>query len=101
MNHRHPIRRWASRGSTAALAAVALATGLQAAATGAQASVPLASATAHPAVRDPYSPAFHHPYRRGVIPTRPQLARMHAWARSHPGAGQAPAASPNDLNYGG
>jgi putative Ig domain-containing protein len=34
-----------------------------------------------------------------VVPTRPQLAKMRAWARSHPA--QAAAASPNDLNYGG
>jgi serine protease len=59
-----------------------------------------AAAAGGPAAANPYSPAYHHPYRQGVIPTRPQLAKMRAWARSHPGAAAAPA-SPNDLNYGG
>jgi hypothetical protein len=102
MKPRHHARRWAIRGSTAAVAAVALGAGLQVAAAGAQASAtgPQAPATGHPAVRNPYSPAYNHPYRQGVIPTRPQLAKMRTWARSHP-APAAPAASPNDLNYGG
>jgi hypothetical protein len=90
-----PARRWAARGGTAAFAAVTLAAGLQAAVTGAQASV-----SGHPAVRNPYSPAYHHPYREGVVPTRPQLQKMRAWSRSHAGAGIR-AASANDLNYGG
>jgi serine protease len=94
MRTRHPIRRWAARGSTAALAAVALGAGMQVAVTGAQ-----ASAAGHPAVRNPYSPAYHHPYRQGVIPTRPQLTKMRTWARSHPPS--AAAASPNNLSYGG
>ena len=94
MRPRHAIRRWAIRGSTAAFAAMALAAGMQAAVTGAQ-----ASAANRPALPNPYSPAYHHSYRQGVIPTRPQLAKMRAWARSHPGS--APAASPNDLSYGG
>jgi serine protease len=67
---------------------------MQAAAGGAQ-----AAAAGPPATPNPYSPAYHHPYRQGVIPTRPQLAKMRTWARNHPGA--AAAASPNDLNYGG
>jgi hypothetical protein len=102
MKSRHPALRWATRGSTAAVAAVALGAGLQVAATGAQASAAgaPAPATGHPATRNPYSPAHDHPYRRGVIPTRPQLTKMRTWARSHP-APAAPAASPNDLNYGG
>src|SRR5262249_29896196 len=57
------------------------------------------AAAAPPATPNPYSPAYHHPYRQGVIPTRPQLTKMRTWARNHPGA--AAAASPNDLNYGG
>jgi serine protease len=68
---------------------------MQIAITGAQ-----ASAAGQPAVRNPYSPAYQHPYRRGVVPTRPQLTKMRTWARSHPGSA-APAASPNDLSYGG
>ena len=86
----HAFWRWAARGGTATVAAIALAGGMQAA--GAQ-----ASAAGPPAPANPYSPAYHHPYRQGVIPTRPQLVKMRTWARSHAAA----AASPNDLNYGG
>ena len=89
----HAFRRWAARGGAATVAAIALAGGMQVAG-GAQ-----ASAAGPPATANPYSPAYHHPYRQGVIPTRPQLAKMRTWARSHPAA--AAAASPNDLNYGG
>ena len=90
----HAFRRWAARGGTATVAAIALAGGMQAAAGGAQ-----AAAAGPPATPNPFSPAYHHPYRQGVIPTRPQLAKMRTWARNHPAA--AAAASPNDLNYGG
>jgi hypothetical protein len=90
MRFSHAFRRWAARGGTATVAAIALAGGMQAG--GAQ-----AMAAGPPAPANPYSPAYHHPYRQGVIPTRPQLAKMRTWARSHP----APAASPSDLNYGG
>src|SRR5689334_10281144 len=88
----HALRRWAARGGTATVAAIALAGGMQAAAGGAQ-----AAAAGPPAPANPYSPAYHHPYRQGVIPTRSRLARMRTWARNHPAA----AASPNDPNYGG
>jgi serine protease len=96
MRPRTPIRRWATRGSTAAFAAVALVTGMQAAVAGAQAAT-----AANPAVRNPYSPAYHHSYRHGVIPSIPQLKKMRAWSRSHPGSPSIHAASANDLNYGG
>ena len=94
MKPRLSVRRWTALGGTAVLAAAVLAAGLQAAAPGAQ-----AAAGGRPATANPYSPAYHHAYRGGVVPTRPQLARMRAWASSHPA--QAAAASPNDLNYGG
>ncbi|HYB89198.1 MAG TPA: hypothetical protein VEC76_20295 [Streptosporangiaceae bacterium] len=96
MRPHHAIRRWAARGSTAAVAALALAAGTQVTAAGAQA----ATGAGHPAAQNPYSPAYRHPYRQGVIPTRPQLTKMRTWARSHAGPAP-PAASPNDLNYGG
>jgi hypothetical protein len=92
MRSRFSMRRWAARGSAAALTAVALAAGMQAAVTeGATASVH------HPAsVVNPYSPAYHHAYRHGVIPTLSRLKEMNRWARNHPRN-----ASANDLNYGG
>jgi hypothetical protein len=90
-----PVRRWAARGGTAAFAAVTLTAAMQTSVTAAQATI-----TSHPAVHNPYSPAYHHPYRQGVVPTRPQLAKMRAWSHSHPGAGIR-ALSASDLNYGG
>jgi hypothetical protein len=91
MRPRTPIRRWATRGSAAAVTAVALVTGMQVAGTGALAST-------HPTSRvvNPYSPAYHHAYRHGVLPTLPRMRLMNKWARSHPRN-----ASANDLNYGG
>jgi serine protease len=67
---------------------------MQAAATAAQAGV-----TISPVVTNPYSPAYNHPYRRGVVPTILQLSKMHQWVHSH--AAAIPAASANDMNYGG
>ncbi len=91
-----PIRRWAARGGTAAFTAVALATGMQVSLTGAQAAVP------HPStVINPYSPAYHHPYRHGVVPTIAREKKMRQWAHQHPHAAAAAAASANNLNYGG
>ncbi|HEV2376273.1 MAG TPA: putative Ig domain-containing protein [Streptosporangiaceae bacterium] len=47
---------------------------------------------------NPYSPAYHHTYRHGVVPTLSRQRQMNAWARTHPqGHGKAA----NDLNYGG
>jgi serine protease len=88
-----PIRKWAASGGTAAFTAVALAAGMQAAATGAQASL-----IAGHGVTNPYSPAYHHAYRHGVVPTISRLKTMREWAKHHPGV---QAASANDLNYGG
>ena len=92
MRSRTPIRRWATRGAAAAVTAAALTAGMQMAVTGgATASVH------HPAsVVNPYSPAYHHGYRHGVVPTIARLKLMKRWARSHPMN-----ASANDLNYGG
>jgi serine protease len=71
---------------------VALTAGMQVAVAGtAQATAPPA-----PAVVNPYSPAYHHHYRHGVVPTIPQLRKMHRWDLNHPQN-----ASANDLNYGG
>jgi hypothetical protein len=45
-------------------------------------------------VANPYSPAYQHAYRRGVVPFTGRLPAMRTWARSH-------RASPRDLSYGG
>jgi serine protease len=86
-----PTRRWAIRAGTAAFTAVALAAGLQFSA-GA-----LAVGRA-PTTVNPYSPAYHHAYRHGFVPTRSRLAKMLAWQRQHPGIHATSAAN---LNYGG
>ena len=93
MRSRTPIRRWATRGSAAAFTAVALIAGMQAALAGG------AQASPHQApnrVVNPYSPAYHHAYRHGVVPAIPQQKKMVRWDRNHPRN-----ASANDLNYGG
>src|SRR5215472_14787322 len=92
MRHRTPIGRWATGGGAAALTAVALVAGMQAVGAGAQASVHRIRA-----VTNPYSPAYHHAYRHGVVPTIPRFKLMRKWARRHPNALLAA----NDLNYGG
>jgi hypothetical protein len=93
MHHRTSLRRWATRGGTAALTAVALTAGMQMAAAGA------ATARPAPTVSNPYAPAYGHPYRHGAVPTIAQLGKMRSWAHSH--AGQAKTANANNLNYGG
>src|SRR5579859_4544499 len=92
MSRRTSIRRWVTHGSLTAAAALTLAAGALAAATGAQA------ATRAAPVSNPYSPAYQHSYRHGVIPTIAVEAKMRGWAQTHPNVS---ALSANDLNYGG
>jgi len=93
MRSHTPIRRWAVRGSAAAFTAVALTAGMQAALTGGAQASPHQAANR---VVNPYSPAYHHAYRHGVVPTIAAQHRMLRWDRNHPRN-----ASANDLNYGG
>jgi Putative Ig domain len=75
-------------------------TGALAAATHATAATPPepGSGSANPVV-NPYSPAYHHQYRHGVVPTLQQHAKMKSWAAGHP---DSPAATgPKTLSYGG
>jgi serine protease len=90
----------------AAFVVVVAAGGMSVAAGGAYASVkgtaqgkpgPGTTAPHKPGpVTNPYSPAYHHGYRHGVVPTKAQFAKIKQWANSN---GQA--LSANDLNYGG
>ena len=48
--------------------------------------------------KNPYSPAYGHQYRHGVIPTTGQQQKMHDWAAKH---GLVQAASSNTLYYRG
>src|SRR5258708_84004 len=56
-----------------------------------------AQASAGPRPKNPYSPAYQHTYRHGVVPTRETSAKMQQWQRQN----QATALAANDLNYGG
>ncbi|MCQ4084036.1 putative Ig domain-containing protein [Streptomyces sp. RB6PN25] len=51
------------------------------------------------AVTNPYSPAYHHAYRHGVLPTIQQNAKMKAWASDQ--ASPNVATGPETLSYGG
>ncbi|HXA57613.1 MAG TPA: putative Ig domain-containing protein [Streptosporangiaceae bacterium] len=64
---------------------------------GGLAATPAADA-ASPPTPNPYSPAYQHPYRHGVVPTIPTAARMNTYVRTHH---SVPLASANNLNYGG
>jgi Putative Ig domain len=90
-------RRWAVRGTAAAVFLLAAGTGTQALAT-TQAG-PARMATSGAPVTNPYSPAYHHPYRHGVVPTIGRGRQMRTWASQH--AAAIHALSANDLNYGG
>jgi serine protease len=105
MKLRTHARRWVARVSTSAMVVLAMGAGTPAMATAASATrAPAAPGAAGPSA-DPYSPAFQHPYRHGVVPTRATATKMHTWAVQHPGAAQAPQAvhanSAQNLRYGG
>jgi PKD repeat protein len=48
---------------------------------------------------NPYSPAYGHPYRHGVIPTRGVQAQMQQWEAAHPSI--TVATGTETLSYGG
>ncbi len=83
-----PVPRTLATALAAGLAAFGLATAAPALAQ--------SHSTGGHGVVNPYSPAYHHPYRHGVVPTIPRLKEMRRWQASHPGLQSA-----NDLNYGG
>ncbi|WP_344469729.1 Ig domain-containing protein, partial [Kitasatospora kazusensis] len=95
-----PRIRGAARAAFAGVASLSLVTGVMMAVAAPQA---MAETTAQQAsghsVSNPYSPAYQHSYRHGVIPTIQQNAKMKAWS-----AGQATpdaATGPETLSYGG
>jgi hypothetical protein len=88
-----PARRIAIRATAVTFASAALVIGTQFAAGIASAS---SANPAGPTTADPYSPAYQHSYRNGVIPTTGALNNMHYWA-----AGRARHGAANNLSYGG
>ncbi|MEP6696293.1 MAG: putative Ig domain-containing protein [Pseudonocardiales bacterium] len=55
-----------------------------------------ASAPASGGVKNPYSPAYTHPYRHGAYPTRSQHAKIKSYAAANPAV-----VGTNTLKYGG
>jgi hypothetical protein len=94
MNPLTPARRIAIRSALVAFAALAI--GMQFTAGSAYAASS-AGRSGPITTTDPYSPAYQHPYREGVVPTITQLNKMLQWARSQ----LLPLASANNLGYGG
>ncbi|MFB7509118.1 hypothetical protein, partial [Streptomyces broussonetiae] len=92
-----PHIRGAARATLTGLASLSLVTGV------ALASVPQAAAATQATARttrpNPYSPAYQHSYRHGVIPTIQQNAKMKSWAADQPAA--TTATGPETLSYGG
>ena len=89
-----------SRGlrSVAGVAVMALSLGGFAAVTAQAAPAPSTSASS--STGNPYSPAYQHPYRHGVLPTITQLQKMKSYDQSHPSAAAAATGS-ETLSYGG
>src|ERR1700737_4270777 len=52
-------------------------------------------------VTNPYSPAYGHPYRHGVVPTIEQNNLMKSYARSHPSPPSPTVTGPETLAFGG
>ncbi|HEX9034018.1 MAG TPA: hypothetical protein VF834_19425 [Streptosporangiaceae bacterium] len=111
MRSRTFVLRWAGRGGTAAVVAglglaglaSAQSTALAAAdRTGVYSSLPAGSLGPR---TNPYSPAYGHSYRRGVVPTTGQQRLMRRWAattaRKAASSPAATAANSMNLTYGG
>ena len=58
-----------------------------------------APANAPGSTTNPYSPAYGHPYRHGVLPTIGTLQKMRNYAATHPNV--TTATGPDTLSYGG
>ncbi len=63
------------------------------------ASATTSGSLSSPVVTNPYSPAYQHPYRHGVVPTISQLGKIKSYQQAHPNIGRATSA--NTLSFGG
>ncbi|HEU5333884.1 MAG TPA: hypothetical protein VFU73_13985, partial [Actinocrinis sp.] len=101
MTHSSPSARpRRARATLAAAAGFALVTGISVTATSQASADTAGSSTAGSSVVNPYSPAYGHPYRHGVVPTISQLAKMKAYQTAHPLV-TPNATGPETLSYGG
>ena len=87
-----------ARGLTVLVGAAALTTAVLSVAP-AHAAATRSHAAKSNGVRNPYSPAYSHSYRHGVIPTRSVNAKMKTWSKQH--AATTAATGPETLSYGG
>jgi serine protease len=55
----------------------------------------------HGWTNNPYHPAYDHPWRHGVMPTRETNERMKAWEHAHAAQFAAPTANTGRLSFGG
>jgi serine protease len=88
------------------IAVAAISAGSAAVAANSNANSNASDGTSHeyiaPHVVNPYSPAYQHEYRHGVIPTRNVQETMMQWARQHSNENAAAAATNSKtLSYGG
>jgi serine protease len=51
--------------------------------------------------KNPHSPAYDHPWRHGVLPTRETYEKMQAWEHSNSPRYAGPTGSTGQLSYGG
>jgi serine protease len=90
----------AARTALTGLASLSLLTGALLATAAPQAAAATAAEQSQSGtVANPYSPAYQHTYRHGVVPTIQQHAKMQAWAAGHPALSAA--TGPQTLSYGG
>ncbi|MDH6580381.1 Ig domain-containing protein, partial [Kitasatospora sp. MAP5-34] len=94
-----PHFRRAARVAVTGLASLAMATGSMLAASAAPQAAASAPTAQSSSAANPFSPAYNHPYRHGVMPTIQQNAKMKSWAAGH--ATPNVATGPETLSYGG
>jgi hypothetical protein len=95
-----PYIRGTARRALTGLASLSLVTGAMVAAVAPQAeAAPAANSAQGHSVTNPYSPAYQHSYRHGVVPTAQQNAKMKSWQATH--ASRNAATGPETLSYGG
>ncbi len=92
-------RRTAVRAALAGAAALAAAVSLSSLSP-ASASTAHSTAASAASVTNPYSPAYQHSYRHGVVPTVGTQAKMKQYANTHHVQPQV-ATGPETLSYGG
>ncbi|WP_189490966.1 Ig domain-containing protein [Streptomyces antnestii] len=94
-----PYIRGTARRVLTGLASLSLVTGAMVAAASQADAAPAPVSTKSHSVTNPYSPAYQHAYRHGVLPTRQQQAKMKSWQSTHPSPNVA--TGPETLSYGG